>query len=1630
MANRSIIELLDDMHLSSQSTFLDYYYAMQANNISYANTILNNHPELQNQIINAQNINYLINGVNERELQPKTDVDYYLDDLLNQFQTMINNTRIMGQFDSGLQYYPHNFVYYQGKGYYAFSQPPIGTLPTNTQYWLEYDIKGLQGYGGINLNLRFNWDSTLDYKVGDLVIYKNRVWYAVADNTNTVPNLNHYPWVIISLPQMPNRTPIQKTAPISGYSEGDFWFQITEGDEVITTTWGIRQPETTPRFSSGAFTIGTNIYVVGGTLANFAPSKANEMYDTSTGTWSQKADMTSDRTRFGYFTIGDIGYVVGGLTDDGVITDKVESYDPATNTWTTKASLPIKLITEAISDGTYGYVFGGVNENGEIVSNSYRYDPTTDEWTAITNKPTPTRGHGLVYADGFIYAMGGINNLEETIGNVEVYDIATQTFSTKEDMITPRSYMGVFHKSGIIYAIGGLNNDWYSLDINEKFTIVDNKWEADMPMNYPRSSLTTAVTGNKAYAIGGINIGTSAVNGYNEQYGITDVPSSFEMTINTTLGGTKDFEVRTLSNTTNSFYIDWGDGTESSIISTAGIPIDHTYTEDGEYVIKIIGNSTGLGFSGNKNLKSVDKCTLALVNIESMFSGCTNLISIPDGIFDNSPTLANANSVFKDCENLSIIPSGLFDQNINITSFINTFSNSGITSIPNGLFNRNNLVTTFEDCFSNCSKIIVIPKSLFDYNISVTSFKACFSFCKSLTTIPTGLFSNNSYCTNYEGTFSECSSLSSLSEDIFKNSVGAKSLSNLFANCSSLATLPEGLFKDTINATNYSNVFSGTNITSLPDYTFNGQNAQFTLPSGIKTIGNYALKGLQFVAQYFKNNTTIESIGNNNFAKGGTWDEMFSGATSLVTLGIQDMTGVSSLLNTFNGCSKLANMGGFMDESNNPTLTADLDLSSTSVLTQSSLQNIKKSLVTMTPTTTRTLTLTSTSLGLLTDAEKFAIINKYWLLPGWTKPTVTSSLAQQIVQELYGNSNTSSIYKYETSLYYKVDLTNKSTGAVINSYYVDKSTGMVYLVGNEPIKEYRINGTIGTQTTAKDYYVSKGSNNDTSGAALRSWIITNSAKNINIYNTANLTSLATTFKNCTTLTNITLDNTKNVTSFVEAFRGCENLKTVKCDTDNATSLELMFSGCTNLTSFSGTSSSLNTQKVTSMRRMFYNCISMTSYPTFSNTTKVTTTEEMFSQNGAMVTAPTMNMTAVTNASKMFADCQKLKTVNLSNVGNIQNASYMFSWCSALTSIGSLTFTNCTNATGMFQYTGFTSVPSTVKLTKATNMSYIFAGCPSLTTIVGGFFPSTVQNVSNAFLDCTKLTTLPSNVTTVFGSNSALTNVSSLFSGCTNLKTIGTHTINTYNADTNVITTNTTALNNQIFKNCPNITNMSSICEGCTSLGNNTDFPQGLFYWCPKVTDISYAFSGCTSLANPATYALNSILFIKNTNLVNISHLFENAGGSSFNIFENFGYSEGGVVYQEASLLFPNSTKIQDASYCFAGVKFTTSNASMTIPFVWKSTVLKNVEGYYSGITQRWVYDIDGHNNTYGFAHLNTLCPALQNCSKMFYGCTNLISEGLPFVTAAQKITTLTNHAQVFTNCTNLSDYSSIPSGWK
>lgn len=537
--DRTIIELMDDMHLSSRDLFLNYYYAMQSNNTSSANSILLNNPSLANQITNSQNVNYLINGVNEREIEPKRDIDYYLDKLYQDFLVMINNTRVRGDFDSTVQYYPHNLVYYNGKGYYALKEPPIGTLPTNTEYWLEFDIRGFQGYGGLDLNLKFNWDNTISYKKGDIVIYRNKMWYALADNTNYEPNLNHYPWVIISMPKMANKTPIQRATP-TGYDTGDFWFQITLGDDVIQKKWDVKQQEITPRFASAGFVIGDNIYTTGGITQTFVRSNKTEVFDTVTNTWSAKADAPTTRARTAAFSIGNKAYVIGGVDSNGNILDTVEEYDSDTNTWTAKQSLPIPLVTSGIAVNNIGYVVAGETTGNQTVGNAYSYNSTTDTWTAITDKLTPTYGHALASDGTNIYAMGGINQNGDTIGLNEAYDIAMNTWSEKDDMLVPRSFLSSFFTNGSIYAVGGLNSDWYSLDTNEKYNIEENQWTTDTPMNYPRSSLNAMAIGTKGYAIGGINIGTSDVHGYTEEYQTADVGvSTYEMTIDTTLSTEK-----------------------------------------------------------------------------------------------------------------------------------------------------------------------------------------------------------------------------------------------------------------------------------------------------------------------------------------------------------------------------------------------------------------------------------------------------------------------------------------------------------------------------------------------------------------------------------------------------------------------------------------------------------------------------------------------------------------------------------------------------------------------------------------------------------------------------------------------------------------------------------------------------------------------------------------------------------------------------------------------------------------------------------------------------------------------------------------------------------------------------------
>ena len=71
---------------------------------------------------------------------------------------------------------------------------PIGTLPTNTNYWYALAIKGDQGESGLGLTPRGTWSEYTQYYQNDLVSYNNALWAAKEDNIGYFPNDTSKVW--------------------------------------------------------------------------------------------------------------------------------------------------------------------------------------------------------------------------------------------------------------------------------------------------------------------------------------------------------------------------------------------------------------------------------------------------------------------------------------------------------------------------------------------------------------------------------------------------------------------------------------------------------------------------------------------------------------------------------------------------------------------------------------------------------------------------------------------------------------------------------------------------------------------------------------------------------------------------------------------------------------------------------------------------------------------------------------------------------------------------------------------------------------------------------------------------------------------------------------------------------------------------------------------------------------------------------------------------------------------------------------------------------------------------------------------------------------------------------------------
>ena len=116
----------------------------------------------------------------------------------------------------------------------------------------------------------------------------------------------------------------------------------------------------------------------------------------------------------------------------------------------------------------------------------------------------------------------------------------------------------------------------------------------------------------------------------------------------------------------------------------------------------------------------------------------------------------------------------------------------------------------------------------------------------------------------------------------------------------------------------------------------------------------------------------------------------------------------------------------------------------------------------------------------------------------------------------------------------------------------------------------------------------------------------------------------------------------------------------------------------------------------------------------------------------------------------------------------------------------------------------------------------------------------------------------------------------------------------------------TSIPENLFANCPKVTDFSNTFEGCTSL---TSIPENLFANNPKVTNFHAIFSNCSSLQS-----IPENLFAKNPEVTDFSETFEGCW----------------ALKSIPSSLFDNNRKVTSFSETFRGCTAFTGESPYTM----------------------------------------------------------------------------------------------------
>ena len=384
-------------------------------------------------------------------------------------------------------------------------------------------------------------------------------------------------------------------------------------------------------------------------------------------------------------------------------------------------------------------------------------------------------------------------------------------------------------------------------------------------------------------------------------------------------------------------------------------------------------------------------------------------------------------------------------------------------------------------------------------------------------------------------------------------------------------------------------------------------------------------------------------------------------------------------------------------------------------------------------------------------------------------------------------------------------------------------------------------------------------------------------------------------KNLTTIEGIEYLNTENVTSMSLMFSGCSALTTLNLsnfDTQSVTNMTGMFSDCRALTTLDV--SNFNTQNVTDMSFMFFNCSAITTLDIAKFDTKnVTDMSFMFCSDPALTTIYASDKfvtTACEVDENMFAECVNLVGAvpyNENKLGK-EMANYTTGYFTDIASKVAESYAVFDEATNTLTFKHDTKKPDgAFALNEGENLPgwYKFDDnnhSHNANIIKKVIFDTSFANARptscyNWFYGCTDLTTIEG---IEYLNTENVTNMSWMFSECSALTTLDVSNFDTKNvmemsymfgSCTKLKTLDVSSFNTQ------NVTDMNwmfSYCSVLTTLDlSNFDTKN--------VTDMNGMFSNCSALT---TLDLSSF---KTQNVTDMSRMFKDCSALTTLDVSNF-----------------------------------------------------------------------------------------------------------------------------------------------